>query len=962
MATEIAAAYVTLIPSLKGANDSITKQLSGMNLTGAGNSMGNSVGKGFSATFMGVVGGLTATVTQTLGNAIASSLGSAISRVDTINNFPKTMANLGYSADDAAASIAKIQEELTGLPTTTDSMVSLVQSLAPITGGLEEATDVGLAFNNMLLASGRSTVDQSRAMLQYTQMLAKGKPDLMAWRTMQEVMPGQLNQMAQALLGAGKNSSDLYDAMLDGSVSFEDFNEMLLKLNTEGINGFASFEKQARDSTGGIRTAMTNVSTAISRSVANIIQAFGASGIATVINDFGSLISKIGKLAVPIAEKMGEAFFGLYNGLKTGNFEDTPLEGLVGKIRGFISAVKIGTSPVALLKNYWQEFVRYAGSTASSALDTLKAKIETLPQPVQNIINKIVEFGAKVGEAFGGISIGGAAGIAVFAGILSKFGAPLTAVVTGVVNFGAKVAGVFSKLGGFAGIIATFGSKLRLLGSAVTLCGGGLKGLAVVLGSGLRTALAGLLSPVSLVVVGIAAVAAAFAYMMSTSDSFRETVMTLVASIGSSFAPVFTTIATTVKNLAANVLPVLTNAFQAIAPVLANVVVVIMEIAAAIAPIIAQLVGSIVPVLGTIVSVVVNIVASVLPAVSAAINVVLAAIRAAIPVVSSVISVVVSVVSAIISAVGAVIAVVGNVVASIGSAVSAVIGFLANALASVYSVFGAIAGTVAGAISAVVSCISGGFQKVMNFISDTANSIGSCMTTLFNKISGIFNEIAATVQNAVSTAFNAARTAFNNMVSTVSNAIGNMLNSVRTLPSQIRSSFANAGSWLVSAGSDIIKGLWNGIASVKDWLMEKITGLGGSIVDWAKSALGIASPSKVFANDVGAWIPAGIGMGIEENMGSALGAISSMNSALLEESENIAPFDSVSADVRTWRNVEFTDDTESMGEVIDLLREYLPGMAEEKGVFLNEGTLVGKLAKPMNRELGKLNRRAGALC
>lgn len=56
--------------------------------------------------------------------------------------------------------------------------------------------------------------------------------------------------------------------------------------------------------------------------------------------------------------------------------------------------------------------------------------------------------------------------------------------------------------------------------------------------------------------------------------------------------------------------------------------------------------------------------------------------------------------------------------------------------------------------------------------------------------------------------------------------------------------FANA-DW-VSIGSNIVSGIWAGIAGLWDWLVGQVTGALDSLWSWAKSILGIASPSKKF--------------------------------------------------------------------------------------------------------------------
>ena len=58
----------------------------------------------------------------------------------------------------------------------------------------------------------------------------------------------------------------------------------------------------------------------------------------------------------------------------------------------------------------------------------------------------------------------------------------------------------------------------------------------------------------------------------------------------------------------------------------------------------------------------------------------------------------------------------------------------------------------------------------------------------------------------------------------------------------------------------------NGISSGWDWLTGKVKSLAKSLLDGAKDALGIHSPSRLFRDLVGKMIPQGIGVGITAEM------------------------------------------------------------------------------------------------
>lgn len=210
--------------------------------------------------------------------AIGNELGSAIKRVDTMNNYTRVMGNLAISSKDAEDSILVLKDKLIGLPTTLDQAASAVQRFASANGNVKASTSMFLALNNAILAGGASTEIQSSALEQLSRAYAKGKPDMMEWRTAMMAMPAQLKQVGLAM---GYASADqLGEALRSGTVSMNEFMVMLTKLNKEGANGFKSFEEQARNSTGGIQTSVMNVKTAIQRGLADIMDAIGQSNIA----------------------------------------------------------------------------------------------------------------------------------------------------------------------------------------------------------------------------------------------------------------------------------------------------------------------------------------------------------------------------------------------------------------------------------------------------------------------------------------------------------------------------------------------------------------------------------------------------------------------------------------------------------------------------------------------------------
>ena len=84
-------------------------------------------------------------------------------------------------------------------------------------------------------------------------------------------------------------------------------------------------------------------------------------------------------------------------------------------------------------------------------------------------------------------------------------------------------------------------------------------------------------------------------------------------------------------------------------------------------------------------------------------------------------------------------------------------------------------------------------------------------------------------------------------------------------------------------GSQLVRGLFDGISNAASWLYDKLRGWVSDVLDWVKGLFGIHSPSKVFANEIGKFIPPGITLGVEQampramrDMGEELSALSAL--------------------------------------------------------------------------------------
>lgn len=389
--------------------------------SGAGEASGSKF-SGKMALAMGAISGIAQSVFNKVSSVVSSSMDSAISRMDTMNNFPKVMQSLGYSADEASNSISTMSDRLDGLPTSLDDMTSNVQSLAATMGNLNtgtvNATSVGLAFNDMMLAGGQGTQAASNAFMQYNQMLAAGKVDQQAWNSLVTAAPGQMDQLSKSILGASANQKDLYEALKTGTVSFDEMNEAMVRLDTEGGAGFESFNAQAIAGTEGLATEMENLQTSITKVMSAAISGDDmAKPIEQLLKRFDGLAKKLVPTVGRIMQAVVTALPGILNSLFSAIIDYLPefakwlqkalptlvqqvitlvtnlvnqltpmLPGIINSlVIGIIDAIKVLVAPQNL-QAVLQTFITLLMTVVQALPDVIIALVDALPDIIDSLV------------------------------------------------------------------------------------------------------------------------------------------------------------------------------------------------------------------------------------------------------------------------------------------------------------------------------------------------------------------------------------------------------------------------------------------------------------------------------------------------------------------------------------------------------------------------------------------------
>lgn len=181
-------------------------------------------------------------------------------------------------------------------------------------------------------------------------------------------------------------------------------------------------------------------------------------------------------------------------------------------------------------------------------------------------------------------------------------------------------------------------------------------------------------------------------------------------------------------------------------------------------------------------------------------------------------------------------------------------------------------------------------QLGSNAIKGIGHGIKSMFGALKTVGNGILNAIKNGITNLPGALMNLGRSAMYSLSGTIS-GLGHLgKTAMLKVASAIESAIRTLPSKMLSVGSNIVKGIWNGISSMFGWIVKKVGGFAKGVVDKFKSAFGIHSPSKIMRYSVGRFIGEGIGLGITDSFETVKKDINSFSDSIVDEFQNSNAF------------------------------------------------------------------------
>lgn len=836
-AQDIGVAYVHVEPSGKGfgkniegdigdAVDRASAKSSGSLITKIGGAFGKvgKVGTGAIATIAGGItalaakGGFTRALNIENAQAKLKGLGhDSASVTEIMNDALASVKGTAFGLGDAATVAASLSASGVKEGGELTQVLKTVADTAQISG--RSLTDIGTIFGSVA-ARGKLQGDDM------LQLMSSGIPVL-------QMLGKHLN----------KTSAEVSDMVSDGKIDFQTFADAM----KEGLGGAA--QSAGTTFTG----ALANVKAALSR-LGETAAMPVLNGLRGLFNQAIPLIDAFTAAVKPTLEKVGA---GLQKGLEqaiptvTAFFDKLGKSQTVQQFASYLASLKddlkeLGSSLSGAAGAVWNvisEPLSELYNQAKGQLPAIADGFKTLLHAVSGLLDYVSAHADSIiplakgitafvlaSKGIGAVSAGFKALPAALDGISRSATGITTAAkgISGFVNLATDLGGIGPALkatAGNFGIVQTAVGTFKTVATAARTTWGLFTGLLAA-------------NPFVLVIAGITAVVAALTWFFTQTEtgkrlwnSFATWFTGIWNQISTACQPILQTIAIFITQTMSQIQQIWQTGWTLITTVLQNVW-------NTIGPIIMTALTAIITGIQTFITIIT-------PLLQAGIQNIQTIFQTAATIISTVWNGLWNTISTVAQGAWTIIATV------ISTALAVIQGIIQLALAVVNGNWSAAWSAIQGIVSAVWGGIQGvvsaGIGMVSGVVSAACSTIRSVWAALWNGVGSIVSSV------------------WGGIVGTVSNMVGRVGSVVSGIGGTVRSAVSGAGSWLVSAGRNIIQGLINGITGMVGSLYSSITNALSGLVDKAKNALGIHSPSRVFRDEVGVMVGRGMALGIDDS-------------------------------------------------------------------------------------------------
>lgn len=233
---EIANAWITVKPSLKGFTEEIRKELGGLDTESS--RQGEKAGKSFFSKFAGAMSfGAIAGGAATLTNSVLGSFGSIVSGAaeasDATDKFKSTLEFAGLDTSKIDEVTKKVQDYADRTVYGLGDIQNMTAQLA--SNGVDNYEQLAEAAGNLNAISGGNAETFKSVGMVMSQTAGAGKLTTENWNQLSDAIPGAAGKLQKALQDSGAYTGNFRDAMADGQITAEEFNKAVMQIGTEPV-------------------------------------------------------------------------------------------------------------------------------------------------------------------------------------------------------------------------------------------------------------------------------------------------------------------------------------------------------------------------------------------------------------------------------------------------------------------------------------------------------------------------------------------------------------------------------------------------------------------------------------------------------------------------------------------------------------------------------------------------------
>lgn len=876
MATELATAYVALVPSLKGAQKEIESQLSGINLSGAGKVMGSSITSGISRS-MSTVGN----AVSKAGNLFSSTFGTAAKvGVGAITGIGTAVVGLAAKGGltralnlEQAQTMFKglklqwsdyeqtINDAVDGTAFSLDSAALVAAQLAA--SGVGAGKQMETALNACVGAAATFGRDLGDIGSVFQKVAAKGK---LSGDELMQLNERGINAVSVLSEYLGKTQDEVSQMVSKGQIDFETFSNAM----------YAAFGDSAQAANETFTGSMANMRSALNRIGADFMTPFKDAAI-PVFNAVREALNEVKKALKPLSDRFGElaervsgklvtglSVFTDYlkNGRSIAEAAQRTIDGLFGagttqNILGLVSALGglVALGPVLKIAGAGIS----VASGAIAGLSKVSGMLTTAASSVGGFISRIGGSSISAITTFGKSLMYGLVPQGVFDKVRS-LGSDLS---YGLADCKRDLSNAFS------GIKESIASKFEGIGEAINAKLGGIPGKVGSVVSNLKTT----------ITESLGNAADAFRAKFNIGDHANGETSKLSAAFSK------------IKSAAGTIGGPLLTATAGLTAVAGGLLVAgVAAVAAGV-----DVEGACNQFLTNIQSITAN-----LPAMAQQFADILPSL------VDQVVAAVPALVAAFTTAMMSLVEVFPVVLPQLVSGITSMVTQLAPVLVTLIPVlldaglqlFTALLNSLSEILPVLIAMIPDLVDQVCTTLIDNLPLLLEAGLTLFialvtafvqmlpqliSKLPDLVSQTVSTLISFIPQLASAAVTLFTAIVTAVPQILGSLLGALGNLLSQLPGKVVEFAGAMGQAAKDMIMGMVNGIGDAAGWVVSKIQSLCSDALGAIKGFFGIASPSKLMKKMFG-FVGEGMALGLDGSADSVVGAME----GIIEDTASVA--------------------------------------------------------------------------